>query len=101
LLKEKTMAMTDVSNYRGWSAALAPLAGWPEETHPAHRYGVIAYLWGRFRDWQARRATVRALSALDNGTLRDLGISPREIESLVYGDGEDRMRGYDPDWWRK
>jgi uncharacterized protein YjiS (DUF1127 family) len=95
------MAMTDVAPYRGWTDALAPLAGWPEETHQAHRYGLIVRLWTRYRAWQAQRETVRALSSLDHGTLRDLGINPREIESLVYGDSGDRMRGYDPDWWRR
>ena len=66
--------MTDVSRLPEWTDALAPLAGWPE--------------------------TLRALYSLDVGTLRDLGISPREIDSLVYGDNGDRIRGYDPDWWR-
>lgn len=94
------MAMTDVSRLPGWADALAPLAGWPDEGQQAHRDGVAAHLWDRFQDWRARRATVRALHALDGGTLRDLGINPREIESLVYGDGDDRIRGYDPDWWR-
>ncbi len=92
------MAMTDVSGLPGWADALAPLAGWPEQTH--RRRGIAVRLWDRFRAWQARRETLRALYSLDNGTLRDLGITPREIDSLVYGDSSDRIRGYDPDWWR-
>jgi len=31
--------------------------------------------------------------------LRDLGIT--DIESQVYGDPSDRMRGYDENWWRR
>jgi hypothetical protein len=31
--------------------------------------------------------------------LRDLGIS--DIESAVYGDPSDRMRGYDRNWWKR
>jgi len=33
--------------------------------------------------------------------LRDLGITPYEIESLVYGEGQDRARRYDAGWWRR
>lgn len=95
------MAMTEVSRLPGWADALAPLAGWPEEDHQTHRYGIVARVWDRFRAWRARRETLRALYSLDNGTLRDLGITPREIDSLVYGDSSDRIRGYDPDWWRR
>jgi uncharacterized protein YjiS (DUF1127 family) len=98
--KEMVMAMTDASRLPGWSDALAPIAGWPEEAEQAHRDNIAVRLWDGFQDWRARRATVRALQALDGGTLRDLGINPREIESLVYGDGDDRIRGYDADWWR-
>jgi hypothetical protein len=36
---------------------------------------------------------VRLLNAVDAATLRDLGIT--DIESQVYGDPRDRMRGYD------
>jgi uncharacterized protein YjiS (DUF1127 family) len=49
--------------------------------------------------WRAQRETVRILSSVDSATLRDLGIA--NIESEVYGDPKDRMRGYDPTWWRK
>ena len=91
------MTMTDVSGLPTWTDALAPLAGWPEQSR---RRGIVVRVWDRFQAWRARRETLRALYALDNGTLRDLGITPREIDSLVYGDSSDRMRGYDPDWWR-
>jgi uncharacterized protein YjiS (DUF1127 family) len=94
------MAMTDVSRLPEWTDALAPLAGWPEATGRARGRGVAARMWDRFQAWRARRETLRALYSLDVGTLRDLGISPREIDSLVYGDNGDRIRGYDPDWWR-
>ena len=53
----------------------------------------------RFLAWRARRMTLRLLSSLDAATLRDLGIT--DIESAVYRDPSDRMRGYDPNWWRK
>ena len=52
----------------------------------------------RFLAWRARRMTLRLLSSLDAATLRDLGLT--DIESEVYGDPRDRMRGYDRNWWR-
>jgi uncharacterized protein YjiS (DUF1127 family) len=63
------------------------------------RPSLVQTLWERFRSWQAERETVRQLSSLDAATLKDLGISPREIESLVYGGGRDGRR-YNADWWR-
>ena len=53
----------------------------------------------RFLAWRARRLTIRLLASLDSATLRDLGLT--DIESEVYGDPKDRMRGYDRNWWRK
>ena len=89
------MAMTDVSGYQ-W-LALAPLAGWPE----TRRRSLLSQLWVGFRSRLAQRQTVRILNRLDGATLKDLGINPRDVESVVYGDSEDRLRGYDKDWWRK
>jgi uncharacterized protein YjiS (DUF1127 family) len=63
------------------------------------RPSLVQNLWERFRSWQAERETIRQLGALDAATLKDLGISPREIESLVYGGGRDG-RSYNADWWR-
>jgi uncharacterized protein YjiS (DUF1127 family) len=86
-----------------WMAALAPLAGWPDAAMTRDRRGadtgVFRHLATRFLAWRAQRETVRILSLVDSATLRDLGIS--DIESEVYGDPKDRMRGYDPCWWKR
>lgn len=59
-----------------------------------------ARLWVAYRGRRARRQTLRMLYSLDEGTLRDIGITPREISSVVYGAPGDRIRGYDENWWR-
>ena len=70
-----------------------------EAARPATWIGTTACtLVTRFLAWRARRMTLQLLSSLDAATLRDLGIS--DIESAVYGDPADRMRGYDRHWWR-
>ena len=91
------MALMDAS-YDGWQLALAPFAGWPEVARQ-NRSGALSRLATRFLAWKAQRETVRLLGALDAATLRDLGIT--DIESQVYGDPTDRMRGYDRNWWRR
>jgi uncharacterized protein YjiS (DUF1127 family) len=91
------MAMIDLAS-SDWSAALAPLAGFPEVVRREPE-GVLPRLVARYLSWRARRETVRMLNRLDGATLRDLGIT--DIESQVYGAPQDRRRAYDPDWWRK
>jgi uncharacterized protein YjiS (DUF1127 family) len=44
------------------------------------------------RRWTARRRTVTALAALDNHTLKDIGINRSEILSVVYGGDSERLR---------
>ncbi|HEX8164947.1 MAG TPA: DUF1127 domain-containing protein [Beijerinckiaceae bacterium] len=83
-----------------WNPLVSPGHVRRHGTAPVRR-GIIARLWTRFRVWEAQRETLRLLHAVDGATLRDLGISPPEIEGLVYGRNEDRIRGYDSDWWRK
>ena len=92
------MALMDVS-HEGWQLALAPFAGWPEIARHAEPTSVLTRLATRFLAWKAQRETVRLLNAVDRATLRDLGIA--DIESQVYGDPSDRMRGYDRNWWRR
>jgi len=56
--------------------------------------------WCSYWERRARRATVFILRSLDERTLRDIGISPSEIPSCVYG-SDDRLRRYDRSWpWR-
>lgn len=58
--------------------------------------------WRTYWDWRARKATILLLHSLDARTLRDLGIAPSEIESLVHGSADDRCRRYDATWlWRR
>jgi uncharacterized protein YjiS (DUF1127 family) len=57
--------------------------------------------WHAYWDWRARQATVQILRALDNRTLRDIGLSRSEIESAVHGKRGERRVCYDEDWqWR-
>ena len=91
-------------NGLGWMTALVPLAGFPQavvtrDCRDSADAGPFRHLVTRFLVWRAQRETVRILSSVDSATLRDLGIA--NIESEVYGDPKDRMRGYDPTWWRK
>jgi len=90
--------MIDMSTNDGLYA-LAPLAGWAETHSPKARVGRFGRLATRFLAWRAQRQTVRLLNRVDGATLRDLGIT--DVESAVYGDPSDRMRGYDAGWWRK
>jgi uncharacterized protein YjiS (DUF1127 family) len=92
------MALMDVTQ-DGWQLALAPFAGWPEVARQAQPVGALGRIASRFLEWKAQRETVRLLNAVDSATLRDLGIT--DIESQVYGDPSDRMRGYDRNWWRR
>ena len=89
------MALIDASSQY---LALAPLAGFPDMARTATP-SRVKQLAARFLAWRAQRETVRLLRAVDSATLHDLGIT--DIESQVYGDPQDRMRGYDRDWWKQ
>jgi uncharacterized protein YjiS (DUF1127 family) len=89
------MALIDTSSHY---LALAPLARFPDAVAAA-KPGRLKQLATRFLAWRAQRETIRLLRTVDPATLRDLGIS--DIESQVYGDPKDRMRGYDRDWWKR
>jgi uncharacterized protein YjiS (DUF1127 family) len=57
--------------------------------------------WRTYWERRARRATLLILHALDERTLRDIGISPSEIHSCVYSNSRDRRRRYHARWpWR-
>ena len=90
------MALIDIPSH---DVALAPLAGFPEVARHEAGTGTLRQLAARFLAWRAQRETVRMLKSVDPATLRDLGIT--DIESQVYGEPKDRMRGYDRDWWKR
>jgi uncharacterized protein YjiS (DUF1127 family) len=50
--------------------------------------------WQAYWQRRARRATVLLLASLDERTLRDIGLTPSEIASVVYG-AADRRRSYE------
>jgi len=91
------MSLMDLPNQAGWQLALAPLAGWPDAA--AKPRSALQQLVSRFLAWRAQRETLRLLKRVDAATLRDLGIT--DIESAVYGDPRDRIRGYDANWWKR
>lgn len=56
---------------------------------------LVARAWRAYWDWRVRRTTVLLLHSLDRRTLRDIGIDPSEIQSVVYDAGRDRRRRFD------
>jgi uncharacterized protein YjiS (DUF1127 family) len=70
-------------------------------THHHFAAGIAGWLkrafWA-FNDYQARRATREMLRALDGRTLKDIGLDPDEIDSVVFSEQDDRMRRYDAKW---
>jgi uncharacterized protein YjiS (DUF1127 family) len=58
----------------------------------------LARAWQAYWEWQRRRTTVRILAALDERTLKDIGINPSEITSYAYGDPEQRRRRCEVSW---
>jgi uncharacterized protein YjiS (DUF1127 family) len=58
----------------------------------------IAGAWRRYWQRRAKRATVELLHALDDRTLRDIGLSRCEITSVVYGRAGERTRCYEEAW---
>ena len=53
-------------------------------------------LWAAYWDFHLRRATVCMLHALDERTLRDIGLARSEINAAIFGLSADRLRANDP-----
>jgi uncharacterized protein YjiS (DUF1127 family) len=52
-----------------------------------HRAAAVASAgWNAYADWRERRAAVKELAALDDRTLKDLGLTRSEIEFVVRRD---------------
>jgi uncharacterized protein YjiS (DUF1127 family) len=58
-------------------------------------------LWQSYWDYQARRATVLMLEALDDRLLKDIGLRRSEIRPAVFGRDPAHARPYDPRWRRQ
>jgi uncharacterized protein YjiS (DUF1127 family) len=56
--------------------------------------GFLKREWTAYLTRRAKRATVRILSDLDDATLRDIGLSRSEVESVTYGTPGDRRVNY-------
>jgi uncharacterized protein YjiS (DUF1127 family) len=77
------------------SPAPAPSAG----AAGATLRGAVAALADRLARWRRRRAvhaTIATLGALDDRTLRDIGISRSELASVATNPRFERMRGPRP-----
>jgi uncharacterized protein YjiS (DUF1127 family) len=62
-----------------------------------HQQTVARFLkreWTAYLTHRAQRATVRILHDLDDVTLRDIGLSRSEVDSVVYGTPGDRRVNY-------
>jgi uncharacterized protein YjiS (DUF1127 family) len=60
--------------------------------------GRLRKAFERLLEAQGRRATRDILRSLEHRTLKDIGIHPNEIDSVVYSERNDRKRRYDADW---
>jgi uncharacterized protein YjiS (DUF1127 family) len=70
----------------------------PIAASTSHILNPVRRAWRRYWDWRARRMTVAILQSLDARTLRDIGISAGEIESVVHGQTHDRTCRYNVYW---
>ena len=52
--------------------------------------GLLKREWNALRTRRAQRTTVRLLQGLNDVTLRDIGLTRGEIDSVVYGSPADR-----------
>ena len=59
--------------------------------------GIVKGWWGAYWARRAERTTVLMLQALDDSTLRDIGLGRSEIESVVYGRPRERTLRYRSD----
>jgi uncharacterized protein YjiS (DUF1127 family) len=59
---------------------------------------IVRQLWRAYWDYQARRATIMLLYALDDRALTDIGFKRSEIEAAVFASPSYRLRRYDPKW---
>jgi uncharacterized protein YjiS (DUF1127 family) len=77
------------------SHATHALSGSASASHGNAGAGLLSRVWAAYQTRRSKRATLRILRELDDATLRDIGLSRSEVESLVYGTPGDRRVNYD------
>jgi uncharacterized protein YjiS (DUF1127 family) len=70
-----------------WQAALAGVTA-----VAAAALAMAGKAWGAYARWRERRVAVQELHALDDRTLRDIGISRSEIDWVVWSQEAARLR---------
>jgi len=63
---------------------------------PRRAADFLGRAWRAYWEYRARHAAVLLLRSLDERTLRDIGVTRGEIESVVYGAPRERRRYYCP-----
>jgi uncharacterized protein YjiS (DUF1127 family) len=78
----RNLGIAALASLRGAARGVGRIIRWL-----AHRAAAIAgERWRAYADWRERRAAVKELAALDDRTLRDLGLTRSEIEFVVRRD---------------
>jgi uncharacterized protein YjiS (DUF1127 family) len=96
--KKKEMIMSSTSNAIFVREAGSLPARARSHAVSARISSIVRQLWRAYWDYQARRATIMLLHALDDRALADIGFNRSEIESAVFASTSDRLRRYDPKW---
>ena len=69
-----------------------PAAGAASHKAEERPIGLLRSWWNAYWEHRSKRAAVVMLNALDDRNLRDIGLSRSEIESVVYGRHDRRVR---------
>lgn len=96
--KQKGMIMSSTSNALFVREAGSLPARARSHAPFARITSIVRQLWRAYWDYQARRATVMLLHALDDRALADIGFKRSEIDSAVFASTSDRLRRYDSKW---
>ena len=69
-----------------------------DSTLAAKAHNLARRAWQAYWNRRARRATIEILRGLDSRTLRDIGLTHSEIESVVRERHGERRPCYDESW---
>jgi uncharacterized protein YjiS (DUF1127 family) len=86
-LKQRIMREAHAARAQSLRALYRPLLGSLRSAGTAWRYlsSTAGKWWAAYDAWLERKRAVRALCALDDRSLKDMGLYRSEIESVVFG----------------